>query len=110
MKVTRQQLEDFIERYAEASFNNGYAVGQNYVFYSNPDSLEFDRRINFLLNLLFNPPAAPVRQRVGSWESQIQAECLLNDGITPCYMCGLPVSECDKISQESGYDECEDLA
>lgn len=110
MKVTRQQLEDLIERYAEASFNDGYAVGQSYPFYSNPDSLEVSHKLNFLLDLLFNPPAAPVRQRVGSWEAEIQAQCLLNDGISACYMCGLPASECDKIAQESGYDECEDLA
>lgn len=38
------------------------------------------------------------------------AQCLSNVGVKACYMCGLPTSECDRLAQESGDDECEYLA
>lgn len=116
MKVTREQLESLIESFGEAKYDegydDGYTSGQNFPFGASNgfSSSLYMIDLDFLLDLLFNPPAAPVRQNVGSREAEIQAQCLSNAGIEACYMCGLPLSECDRLAQESGDDECEYMA
>ena len=116
MKVTREQLEKIIESFGEARYDDGYddghMSGQNFPFGTSNglSSSPYVTDLEFLLDLLFNPPAEPVQQHVGSREAEIQAQCLSNAGIQACYMCGLPTSECDRLAQESGFDECEYLA
>jgi len=116
MRVSREQLERLIESFGESKYDDGYddgyTSGQNFPFGASNglSSSLYMSDLEFILDLLFNPPATPVQQHVGSREAEIQAQCLVNAGIQACYMCGLPTSECDKLAQESGFDECEYMA
>lgn len=109
MIVTREQLENLIKDYADCMYHEGHDAGQDYPF-SPCFSFGYEKGISFILDLLFNPPPKPVKQPLGSIQAEIQAQCLLNSNIQACFMCGLPKHECDRIAEELGYDECEDLA
>jgi len=116
MKVTREQIESLVERISDVSYDYGYEDGQGYPSSINQALVtgwklrDLKDGLEFLLDLLFYPPAEIVQQCVGSKQAEIQAQCLSNAGVKACYMCGLPTSECDRLAQESGFDECEWLA